>query len=49
MNDPFAEFARPATQEEMEAILSKPQSKPLPAHWDMFDPPEVKRIPPEVA
>jgi len=47
VNDPFAEFDRPATPEEIEAILSKPRSEPLPAHWEMFDPPEVKRIRPE--
>lgn len=43
----FAEFERPATQEEIEAILSKSTSAAMPDHWEMFDPPEVRRIRPE--
>lgn len=55
MNDPFAEFYDKdgnrivMTAEELEASMKKLQQEPFPNHWDMFEPPEVKRIRPEAA
>lgn len=52
MNDPFAEFYKAdgsrvvMTDAEVTAMLARPAQEQLPAHWDMFDSSEIKRITP---
>ena len=55
MTDHFAEFynadgsRKVYTEAEVEALLKQPAQDQFPAHWEMFDSPEVKRIRPEGA
>lgn len=48
--DPFAEFynadgsRKIYTPEEVTALINQPAPEALPAHWELFDPPHVKRI-----
>lgn len=52
MHDPFAEFynadgsRKVMTDAEVTEMLARPAQEQLPAHWDMFDAPTVKRVTP---